>query len=451
MNPTIRSWLAPAYLFLCLVLGGSSQGIWSNALLQICGLAILGFAIWIVPGRKAREQSVLIVLVTALVGLLLLQLLPMPPALWTSLPGRGLVTAGDHLLGFDGQWRPLSVYPFETLSVLPTLIPPVAMLVAILWLESRSAVRMAAAVGVAGLGGIVFGALQVSGHGDRFYWYEISNVGVPTGFFANGNHMAAMLLCLIPIGAAMLERSSVEATEPQQRWVDRLIALSLAFAGIVGLLFNRSLFGLVMAGPVCLASLLIAFRHQIGRSTRLVGAAGALVLAMLLLGMGTFLFASDRATETATSLVTRKEMFGAGWNLLKDNFPAGSGAGTFQRVYAASEDPFRVIHVYVNHAHNDYLEWVVEGGLPGLILLVCFLSWWMRRALAMIADRRADGFAQAGLIIGMILLLHSMIDFPMRTSALAALFAAATGLMLTSRRLPKERADLRPARHLRIG
>ena len=37
--------------------------------------------------------------------------------------------------------------------------------------------------------------------------------------------------------------------------------------------------------------------------------------------------------------------------------------------------------VYVNHVHNDYLETVLETGLPGLLILVLFILWWVRRSV----------------------------------------------------------------------
>jgi hypothetical protein len=40
----LREAAAPVFLFLCLTLGGSSQGIWANMLLQLLGLALLVWA-----------------------------------------------------------------------------------------------------------------------------------------------------------------------------------------------------------------------------------------------------------------------------------------------------------------------------------------------------------------------------------------------------------------------
>ena len=44
MASALRQAVAPVYLFLCLMLGGSAQGIWGNALLQLIGLAIIAWS-----------------------------------------------------------------------------------------------------------------------------------------------------------------------------------------------------------------------------------------------------------------------------------------------------------------------------------------------------------------------------------------------------------------------
>ena len=44
MAETLRRAVAPLYLLLCLLLGGSAQGVWTNALLQLIGLGIIAWA-----------------------------------------------------------------------------------------------------------------------------------------------------------------------------------------------------------------------------------------------------------------------------------------------------------------------------------------------------------------------------------------------------------------------
>ena len=51
--------------------------------------------------------------------------------------------------------------------------------------------------------------------------------------------------------------------------------------------------------------------------------------------------------------------------IIKDSFPIGTGLGTFSTVYRRYEDPSRVTRQFANHAHNDYVEAVLELGAAG--------------------------------------------------------------------------------------
>src|SRR5438067_1969922 len=89
MASRLREGVAPAYLFLCLVLGGSAQGIWANMVLQLLGIGILAWAA-LAPAEEpllppARQLLILALLAVALVAL---QLVPLPASLWPHLPGR---------------------------------------------------------------------------------------------------------------------------------------------------------------------------------------------------------------------------------------------------------------------------------------------------------------------------------------------------------------------------
>ena len=97
-----------------------------------------------------------------------------------------------------------------------------------------------------------------------------------------------------------------------------------------------------------------------------------------------------------------------------------------------------------NRAHNDFLEWAIEAGAAGLMVLaaavaiVLCLGWraWRRRP----ADRPQTTFALCTLaIIG----LHSMVDYPLRSMALACIAGLAAGILAApparARRVPTER------------
>ncbi len=83
------------------------------------------------------------------------------------------------------------------------------------------------------------------------------------------------------------------------------------------------------------------------------------------------------------------------------------------------------------------------------MLLIGFFAWWIRRASAIWRSAVADRFAQAATIASAAILVHSLVDYPLRTAALSAIFAGCLALMVQPRvRDPKHAADLWPTRHL---
>ena len=155
--------VAPIYLFLCLLLGGSAQGIWTNMLLQLLGIALIAWAAaWRGEEALARPARRLFILVLLALGLIALQLVPLPPSLWASLGGRRDLAAGYALLGMPVPALPLSSMPHETLSSLFALIPPLAMLCVMLRLRAFRPSWLAVTLVAGTFCGILLGALQVA-------------------------------------------------------------------------------------------------------------------------------------------------------------------------------------------------------------------------------------------------------------------------------------------------
>jgi O-antigen ligase len=123
--------------------------------------------------------------------------------------------------------------------------------------------------------------------------------------------------------------------------------------------------------------------------------------------------------------------------------PVGSGLGTFANVYPRYEDPTQVEMTYMNHVHNEYLEVALEMGVPGLALVAIFFLWWMRQTFRIWKDpEHGDVFAKAATIATAGILVHSIIDYPLRMSAVSAVFALCCGLMATERRQTKNRTSV---------
>ena len=103
----------------------------------------------------------------------------------------------------------------------------------------------------------------------------------------------------------------------------------------------------------------------------------------------------------------------------------------------------------VNHAHNDYLELLLELGIPGLALLLVFLVWWFWQTAQIWTAREVSLLARAATIASGALLLHSIVDFPLRTAAMAGLFAWCLAIMVTRPRTLAAPAKSE-ARHLKF-
>ena len=154
--------------------------------------------------------------------------------------------------------------------------------------------------------------------------------------------------------------------------------------------------------------------------------------------------------SSETALYRIFERFGADplansrWTLAKKTFeaakayfPFGAGFGTFPLVY---ETFLRVEEIqpnlFANRAHNDGLEILLEGGIFGAALIVLFLVWWAMRTRRLWSNAKQsifqidEPYARAASIVVLLLVLHSLVDYPLRTGAMAAIFALCCGLMV---------------------
>jgi O-antigen ligase len=306
---------------------------------------------------------------------------------------------------------------------------------------------------VAGAGaGVLLGTLQVSSPdppASPWYLYRQSNFGVATGFFANGNHMATLLLACIPFIAAAMASLRERTDDSRKRWAIIAVGAGSIALALLGLILNGSLAGFVLAVPVLLASLALLLRNWPNRSLWAPAAISIVVIGAVALVW--VHMASSRAVDAASSIESRKEIFRNSAGLAAEFAPFGSGIGTFEKIYRTTEAPAEVDRFYVNHAHNDYLELAVETGGPGVLLVLLFLAWWVSTARSKLKRVPVDRLAAAGTIASAMILLHSMVDYPLRTAAIGALFATCLAFMAASRRSDRSEGELRPARHLVVG
>ncbi|HYG28018.1 MAG TPA: O-antigen ligase family protein [Caulobacteraceae bacterium] len=367
-------------------------------------------------------------LAAAAAALPLVQLIPLPPAVWMALPGREQLVLALEITGIPVGWVPLTFTPDKTWSSFLALLPPLAMFLGLLMMHGGSRLRLAYFVLGATLVSILLGAAQLASGGDQLHPWATTDAGNVAGFFANRNHLATLCLIGIPfatvLGSAALRRGGSRLP----LWLAILyVALTVVALGVI-----RSRAGVILFAPVLGASLLAAWVAA-GR-----GRPRPLLLGLI--GGAAVAFAAVGAFAAAP-LLARFDPGGApegrfeNWPIVAEaaeaHLPLGSGLGSFDAVYRSVEPLERLDPTYFNQAHNDYLETWLEAGWIGAALIIAFLVWFGRRSWtawrAGVSTQR-DLQRAATIAIGAVL-LHSAVDYPLRTAALATVFALCCGLL----------------------
>jgi hypothetical protein len=431
-NPVLS--LSCVVLTVALTFGGATrQGLASDAIPEVVSLPLLGLAVPRAVPFLRRSPSAAALIVGA-VALPCAQLIPLPPWLWGAMPGREAIV--DLLASADAplSWRPISLIPAATERALLSLIPAVAVFLGALSLD-REARRLLLLLAVAiGVVSAPIAMLQVlDGRDSAFYFFEFTNVGKGVGFFANANHFGAFEYALLPLAAAALMEMRT-----------RSLAFLLAVLGGVlpALLFGLALSGsrsaIVLGAASIVAAVPLLLGHdlaKLGRYRTLALTAGlALTLVPLMLGLGMLEILTRLATQDIAE-DARWAIAASTWEGIWSYLPFGAGIGTFPSVYPFHERIVDLIPQFVNRAHDDGLETLLEGGIASLVLLIGFVVWLSlatRRALigefAMGEYGLADRQAGAGVIVMWLLLLHSLWDYPLRTIALGTVFALCAAL-----------------------
>ncbi|GGE03280.1 polymerase [Tsuneonella deserti] len=430
--------------------GGSRYDILSLPLLRIIAVAGVAYALYFSPPGTLRQYWLPIAIFLAFTVWIAVQLIPLPPGMWTALQGRELLVATADAVGVPQPWRPISVIPWRTTNALLSLwVPWAAILLAARVQLEENRLLTGALIGI-GLTSATLGMLQMLGpEGNILYFYRVTNPESAVGLFSNRNHNAAFLACCIPIVGLWITRSAIEGDygdlSPRgSRYTSSVGAKIGLGAGIIfflalGILSTGSRAGL-LAAIVAVASTLAAlasnFRGRLWkRHPRMLYlfAFGALSGLLILIAF----FSQNESVERLGDLDQSEELRLQIWRPIADLVPqygwSGAGIGTFVEVYQVVEPDRLLGPKFVNHAHNDWLELAVCGGIPALAIVAAALAALGRcawRAVALPAAEQADRpLALGAASILVILALFSIADYPLRTPSIAA-FSALSALCL---------------------
>lgn len=411
----------------CLLLGGASR---ENALLvailELMALPVALVAGWRLAGAHGlRGVAAPLAILGAIFLTPLLQLIPLSFEAWAGLPGRAGLAEALRQAGAAPGSMPMTLTPDLTWRSLLALIPPTAVFLSVLQMSAGARRRAVEIVLLVVLVSIVLGLLQVAtGEDSPLRPYERTNANSAVGFFANRNHQASLMLISIPLAAAW---ASEQGDKPV-RW----LAVVLAVLAIAGIGVARSRAGVILVAPALLGAMLLILRgsRRKPERRRLGLAFGGVAVAGVALTAALWGADITQRFEDRSETDLRLDVLPSVLALAENYAPWGAGVGSFDPAYRVIEPVETMDTPYLNHAHNDLAEIWVEAGVPGAIIIAAFLVWVLIASVRIwMSPDRGGGYARAATLVVLLLAVHSMVDYPLRTLALAALFAFACALV----------------------
>jgi O-antigen ligase len=412
------------------------------ALAPAAALAVVGAGASLFAGpRRSRSWLDLWLLVVAVVAVF--QLIPLPESLRTLLsPNSSEYFARVSLVAPPaGAWLPLSLHPRAWLFGAGLCI---AMIATFLWtrdtLESRGIRRVARSIAWLGLAVSVLALIEPTLFpGGRIYgfWTPESRGWSHAGPIVSRNHYAAWIVLAWPLAVGCLfshgrshwqnrrvSRAAQVLGDARALWLVLAAALMLA-----SLLFSQS-----RAGAIGIAAAILVLGVQVWRRTGVAGRLsliGFFILVSLAVSLWTtpdaVLIRFDRAmsgVDGGRPNAWAQTMILVRW------FPlTGIGLGTFDVVMPAYQTSS--FDALLNHAHNQYLHLLAEGGILFAVPLVCAAVSFAAIAWRRLAqDQTAGVHLRQGALAGLVgLAVLSMFEVALLTPAVAFLAAVSAGIV----------------------
>ncbi|WP_306120551.1 MULTISPECIES: O-antigen ligase family protein [unclassified Roseitalea] len=384
-------WAALVVLVAMLIGGGTTNGLFSDRIIQIALLPLI--VIGALRIRAAQLPSYAAAWLLALAIVLAWQLFPL--AWWPGGAAHGFVSASP------GKALDYAIFAL-TLSGF-------AVYVTTLTEVGQRRILLVFILGY--FINLTMAAVQLSFVGNQgpfsspFYPFA-------QGAFQNQNHFSSLIYALVPVFAFLLihERRQIAAY------------ITIVAIAVLVLLAANARAAIAISVGLSIVSLVVFSNRGAGlargRVATLLGASAlALVIVAVVFGRFVGEFGEDLRVKFNANTMTA----------IVDFLPLGSGLGSFVDIYPRYEPQTGIERVYANHAHNDYLELILELGLPGLALIVGLIAII---AANLLISARSLAFGMGALAI----LAHSIVDYPLRTYAIGLVFAFFCAVVMTEAR-----------------
>jgi O-antigen ligase len=275
--------------------------------------------------------------------------------------------------------------------------------------------------------------------------------GLATGTFVNRNHLAGYLeiaaACGIGLLLALRDHRALSLKSIIE-WISgpkALIRIALAIM-VIGLVMTRSRMGnIAFVSSLLITGAILAVATPKYRLRLAIILASLLIIDLFIVSQ---FFGLDELQQrlvntqiddkvisgevTVKQNVNRDEVLDYSVILLKQHALLGSGAGSFEVIFPSVAGPDITHHF--EHAHNDYIQFVIEYGIAAsaaLIFFVLHTFYHGTKALCLTNSTYRSGIGFA-CVMGLTAIgIHSLADFNLQIPANAAtvLVIASLGLL----------------------
>ncbi len=333
--------------------------------------------------------------------------------------------------GLSGIRRTISLEPFWTQMFalhLLALFLYFAMLVGVLDSAARIR-RLTTLITVFGFLFAFFAIIQYVLSPTKIYGiYEAQHAAQPFGSFVDRHNFAALMEMAMAVPLGMFFAGAV----PRDK---RLITLTAIGLMGVSLIMSGSRGGLVALLAAIVFLVLLTSKAKSGNQVAVKAALAVILLLVVVFGS---IFIGGESSLTRLAETARSDDFSANrlqiWSVtlqvIRNNLPFGAGIGAF----AAAYTPYDTMNGLgrVEQAHNDYLQILADAGLVGLVLAGYFIFKLFRTGLR---SAKSENIYRRGVALGALagcfaILVHSIFDFVLHTTAITLMFLTLVGLIV---------------------
>lgn len=414
--------------------GGVAFGL-CNLAVQLAGLLVLAYNPDAVLEFFRRGPRVLVALVIVSLSIPVLQLVPLPVAVWSVLPGRDLVQQSLEVLDLDDSWRPFTVDINRTFVAFLSMLPMLAVLVLVVRLSGREIALLLRLVVLLGLVCAVVGGLQLlTANAVGVFYAEMVQPDDLYGIFASHNATGLFLdLALVALFSLPRENSGRDG-----RVRGFLVRFVVGAILVIAVVLTRSRSSIALMSIVLMFGFVRqAWRYRRRQSWGRLVLAIASVLALAAVGGG-IAAKSYRVQQSLKRFDNLEDVRPQIWEDARSSakrfWPVGAGMGTFDEVFQVDESLEHLEAKRAGRAHNDYLEVAIEAGGFGLSVIVMWICWLAFASWRSMSGQMRWQGVGAGIAL-LLIALQSALDYPLRNQTTLALAAVFVGILaVTSRR-----------------